>query len=870
MFAMSDRPLYSQHHDEFAFAHPDYPVAGPSYLNVPPHQDVPLFQPDDGMAFDEIPSWSQYIETPGPYPEPIYSPYDQSQRIPSQIFRSPTQDQGGLNGYVSMHDVLPPLPTSFDADIEFVGQTYPSNAPQTVAPQYLHDGHVKSVAGPSRPRSVSPEQKQEAEVDVKYDDGPFSLRPRPSRASEKEGVFRLAPTRTRFRNCYSRLAIPPPNAAAPKAAPGTVADSSSFIKLSMKQNGATEEQRQKNRAIFGSKSQPPAPASMATLRPLLAPDVLRSAKPGAVFKYLRSRVINDQPAPPEFQPNPEELREILLALKDGAPEQYLRAMADNEKYARTLADWVKAFTLDVQTWEPAISPMMLMLSRTDMAVDLIQETEIAKLCRRANAKATNAELKSKDEISKAFERYASWLKEKLLPGDRYLKKEAPPAAPENTAKKQKLNDGTPADRPSSSSAAASRPATSSASASTKPAASASAKPAPKTSSATSDMSFFGAPAAPTAGTKRPLPDIKKMAKPVSTSASTAAPASTSLLSATLSQLGRRVESPPVTTPNLPVPAAEEAPAHAGKKKLNKKGFAVRFRDLVPDGGALEDVRLFKQELHELEPAPWNPGGVVHGMSAHQLDMSEGQALRRHGIEEVIDWYEPDIYCDPAEYLGDDQKDWRSLENEVQDARERGILAVTYLSEDQVPAEPSEVGVAIVQRSEQTRTLYPAGSTPAPLGAALVQAAAPNVSDLLRQINLPTGFMPPAAGPPPPQQHSYGYDQYPPPSVDPYAQPSGPPAPPPQSYYSGPGQNHVAPAQGWGAQSQPYPGPPTSGNQPGYSYGPGQARPRNVQNVTERNYKTKVCKFWLRNECAQGDNCTFLHVFPSEDQRQGRR
>ena len=32
---------------------------------------------------------------------------------------------------------------------------------------------------------------------------------------------------------------------------------------------------------------------------------------------------------------------------------------------------------------------------------------------------------------------------------------------------------------------------------------------------------------------------------------------------------------------------------------------------------------------------------MHGMSAHQLDMTEGQALRRHGAEEVIDWYEPD-------------------------------------------------------------------------------------------------------------------------------------------------------------------------------------------------------------------------------------
>ena len=258
-----------------------------------------------------------------------------------------------------------------------------------------------------------------------------------------------------------------------------------------------------------------------------------------------------------------------------------------------------------------------------MAVDLIRETEIAKLCRRANARATNAELKSKDEINKAFERYASWLKEKLLPGDRHLKKEAAPAAPENSAaisyiprlgvdallaaKKQKLNDGTSADRPSSSSAAPSRPVVGSITTSTKPAASASAKPALKPSGATtSDMSFFGAPAAPTAGTKRPLPDIKKVAKPISAAPAAAASASTSLLSATLSQLGRRVESPPVTAPNLPAAATDEAPAPAGKKKLNKKGFAVRFRDLVADGGALEDVRLFKQELHELEAAPWNP------------------------------------------------------------------------------------------------------------------------------------------------------------------------------------------------------------------------------------------------------------------------
>jgi len=176
-----------------------------------------------------------------------------------------------------------------------------------------------------------------------------------------------------------------------------------------------------------------------------------------------------------------------------------------------------------------------------------------------------------------------------------------------------------------------------------PAPTASKPPPPKDKApvkpAVTDMTFFGAPPPSAAPKPKPkLPDIKK--RDPSAPPSIAAPSTSgtsSLLSATMSKLLKKSDSPvpgPAPLPGTPAEVIEHKP------KVNKKGHMVRFNDLVPDGGDLVSIRVFSQAEHELDAAPWQDD--VHGMSTHQLDMDEGKALRAHeGIEEVIDWYEPD-------------------------------------------------------------------------------------------------------------------------------------------------------------------------------------------------------------------------------------
>lgn len=72
------------------------------------------------------------------------------------------------------------------------------------------------------------------------------------------------------------------------------------------------------------------------------------------------------------------------------------------------------------------------------------------------------------------------------------------------------------------------------------------------------------------------------------------------------------------------------------RRPNRKGHTVRFRDSVPDAGVLETVRHFKQEPHELEPAPWSN---IDGVSGDNV--AEGEALRVHGeMDEEVEWFEP--------------------------------------------------------------------------------------------------------------------------------------------------------------------------------------------------------------------------------------
>jgi hypothetical protein len=147
------------------------------------------------------------------------------------------------------------------------------------------------------------------------------------------------------------------------------------------------------------------------------------------------------------------------------------------------------------------------------------------------------------------------------------------------------------------------------------------------------MSFFGAEKP--APKPKVLPSFKKVAKPP-------APPSTqpSVFASTLGQLSAAAAAKPRS------PVVLEPLAAGGKVKKR-----VRFRDSL--GGHLTDVKEFRQEAYEFGDEIVRRAlllGIreaddvtqdLHGMSSHDMDMEEGKAMRVHGIEEVIDWYEPE-------------------------------------------------------------------------------------------------------------------------------------------------------------------------------------------------------------------------------------
>jgi hypothetical protein len=219
----------------------------------------------------------------------------------------------------------------------------------------------------------------------------------------------------------------------------------------------------------------------------------------------------------------------------------------------------------------------------------------------------------------------------------------------------------------------------------------------------SDMSFFGS--GPSAAPPKPrakLPDIKKRDPATTPSPNvlsiTPAPSGPkpSLLSTTLRNLQQRpaastsasnVESPVATSSYI----EPSTPVIEVRKKPNRKGHIVRFPEKIAQ---LELVREFTQTAFELE---FNQQ-LSHGMSAHQLDIGEGAAFRRHEDDEpdIFEWVEPEVFYEPESDTGGipSPTPRRTPEYENQEQRERATLAVIHVGGMAIP-DPSEDDVRFV-------------------------------------------------------------------------------------------------------------------------------------------------------------------------------
>lgn len=639
---------------------------------------------------------------------------------------------------------------------------------------------------------------------------------------------------------------------------------------------------------------------------LLRPKQLEQNKPALLFKLIRRKETKDGTFETVFQPSPEEFAEIFQGLYERASESYLRLMADKSLYTEQIGRWLKVFTKEPDMWEKAIAPLILLLSRTDMPVDFMLDYGIGKKVKSLVAKCEELgefssidctdrqELRSFPAIKRAFDRYIKYCNDVLLPKNR---KSKPPPPKVDDSKKRKGDEPSAAAGPSKKPAPAPKTTTAS---------------APKAAAARTDMSFFSAPSASKAKTS--LPSFTKRSTPVAPPPTVSA--ATSLLAATMKKL-KKDDSPPIRSPRDEIvvdltPVTRVEPK-AGPK-LNRKGHTVRWVDNVsPSSDKFLLVREFRQESYELEAAPWQeevslpsltPLTVqegLHGMSAHQLDMQEGKAMRHHeGIEEVMDWYDPEREYHPsshrrplltsfaAYYVPDQQPPPYTAEAQEQEARERSILAVSYHAEA-IPPSADEASVRIVHPDPNTRNMYtnpvyraPVAATPAPPAPPSQQS----VSDLLTtlgNIALPN-LGAPTPAPPPPQPtygQNYNHTQYGNGNSN-YGQQ--------QNYAQGQGYGSQYGQQGYGrtnyqnqAQPQTYSAPPAArpqnrwgnkhDNQGGWKAHQPNHQPANHQGgytpVNYRagpkvppgdpNYRALACRFYkTKKGCLDGDNCSYRH------------
>lgn len=97
---------------------------------------------------------------------------------------------------------------------------------------------------------------------------------------------------------------------------------------------------------------------MSTIRSLIDTEILKkSNSPGSLFKHLRMRGEDDKELP-SFTPNPDELLEILIQLRDHAPGAYLAKMADNDRYVQVWQKWLKQCRKEPEVWEKIMVPLL--------------------------------------------------------------------------------------------------------------------------------------------------------------------------------------------------------------------------------------------------------------------------------------------------------------------------------------------------------------------------------------------------------------------------------------------------------------------------------------------------------------------------------
>ncbi|WVQ80440.1 hypothetical protein IAT38_002545 [Cryptococcus sp. DSM 104549] len=581
---------------------------------------------------------------------------------------------------------------------------------------------------------------------------------------------------------------------------------------------------------------PASPITMNTIRALITPAAFKTTMPIALFKNFWAP--EDGKAPLKL--SRDELMEVLVQIRDHAPEPWLKKMGTSPKSLEVWSDWLIEMRSNPVEWQWVMMPAFEILAKTEISQDHTTFYKIALRLRKLAAVSEEKKLVGAGALKEVYTRYQAF-------ATSFWNKQAASSKEENVPAKRKIdtvgkeggkeNGESSSKRPATSSSTAARTAskpgakTSSSTATPgAPAAKPAAKPAAskaapsKTSTTKSDMSFFSTP--PTSSTTakpKPKPPAAKPAPPPVS-------ATSSLLRSTLDNLHSQ---------NAAAKAdAEKIRLQPKVVRYTKSGRVigtVKFRD-----AQLEEVKYFTAEPYEAHIE----GGA--GPSVHAMDMDEGRALAnaRNHDHEAMDWYEPSPYFDP--YPSGPPETPESI---FQSERERGVLAAQVFPGAPIP-NPSEEGVRIVSPHDgNTRNMVPHHPFPPPQPHALAYPAAippVNIEDILKNLGDIPGLGQPAHQE---RQPQYRSGQYQPPAGHGYPdQGSG-------GYYS----NHSgpsAPQQEWNGYQNPG---GWQGQGIGYDYDSGRGNQGKGKNNKKGDYHgTRKCKFFASGHCLKGNDCGFAH------------
>ncbi|OXG13444.1 hypothetical protein C367_05989 [Cryptococcus neoformans Ze90-1] len=835
---------------------PRTPLDSQNLQNLSPFlQRQPMAQQDPAASIPEH-ATSQQVSNASELPQGTHMLHSANPPLYSSVHSSTNQHQSLTHPFQRSITNLPqsvnpallsiaqPLPTGISSDPPFISQAsaLPSSQQERtqlpfVQPLYAH----KRPSNSSLPTPSAVKKQRTVEV-VDFSQSPSASSQHPLTSATTQSSF----DNKRARSPSKQATGPPP----------TIQDTLDTYLTASGENGhyqafsdkhmplpsshetpveeAKKAEISNGDSASSSKSVPskaiPTPnpiVDMSTIRSLINTEILKkSNSPGSLFKHLRMRAEDDN-EPPLFTPNPDELLEILIQLRDHAPGAYLAKMADNDRYVQVWQKWLKQCRKEPEIWEKVMVPLLEVLSRTEMPLETAKEYGLNKHAMSLPPLAKKKNLSSADAIQRAFDKYSKYL---LAVHKRH--QEANAKAKENKST-ESSSAGTKrkADQVKEESSTK-RPATKSSVSSTK---ASSVSGTPKSSaklSTVSDMSFFSAPAASQAPKPKPKP-ISASSKPVASQASTV---SSSAKGFTLGNFLATMNNKQGTAQNPTTEIKKESkePRYTAKGRLIRP---VRWK---------EDAQL--EEVREFSPAAWEKELMGHGpkVSVHELDMQEGAMLAMNRNRGDIDWYEPTMYLEkPSNFP------IMTEEVQYQLERERGILSVQYLAGEMVP-DPVEDNVRTVEEDASTRRMSPAVVVEDSQKNTILESAptATSVQSLLANLQ----------GIPLQQPHIHDQAHYSEAAQPPMAFAANPTTAFP-TYYA------EQLSTGWGAP--PVPVSSTAGveqyweRRDPYDHpqsglkGKGKKKRGGSWQIEKKG--TRTCQYWLQGDCKYGESCHFAHT-----------